>query len=239
MTKTENKEAFNYYQTGRFLLNKGDYAEAIEKFKQAESLGFKNSQLYSSLALAYSYIDEEEMASEYAKIAVEKDENNAEARYCLGVSLFCAGEYSEALENLERIYHNPEYKESICIYMANIYCKTSKFIQALKYANKALKYENSYADAYLIKGEIYYKMGEKDLALKIFLDAFNMGDDDKSLCYISKIYLEKNENTKALKYMRKLFHFDTENIDETSQKVRNLNIDELWELLDHLLKRYD
>ncbi len=113
------------------------------------------------------------------------------------------------------------------------------FIQALKYANKALKYESSYTDAYLIKGEIYYKMGEKDLALKIFLDAFNLGDDDKSLCYISKIYLEKNENTKALKYMRKLFHFDTENIDETSQKVRILNIDELWDLLDHLLKRYE
>ena len=77
MTKTENKEAFNYYQTGRFLLNKGDYAMAIEKFKQAESLNFKNSQLYSSLALAYSYIDDNKMASEYAKMAIEKEAASA------------------------------------------------------------------------------------------------------------------------------------------------------------------
>ena len=91
----------------------------------------------------------------------------------------------------------------------------------------------------MIKAEIQYRMKDYDVALKNFIKAYELGDDDCSLCYISKIYIIKNEFMKAMKYLRIILNYGDKNPDECFIKLQNSDIKTQLEFLDYLLKRYE
>ena len=82
-------------------------------------------------------------------------------------------------------------------------------------------------------------MGDLNSALFNFQKAYSMGDDDKSLCYISQIYFDKNQPMKAMKYLRKELHFDETNKEELWQNMEKLTYEELKAVLAVLLNRFE
>jgi tetratricopeptide (TPR) repeat protein len=115
---------------------------------------------------------------------------------------------------------------------------------ALKYINK-LKRFYSHCDQeakikiIMIKAEIQYHMGDLDSSLNNFQKAYTMGDNDKSLCYISQIYFDKNQPMQAMKYLRKVLHIGETNKEEFWQNMEKLNFEELKISLRILLNRFE
>ena len=91
----------------------------------------------------------------------------------------------------------------------------------------------------MLKAEIQYRMGDLNSALNNFQKAYKMGDNDKSLCYISKIYFDKNKPLQAMKYLRKVLNFDENDKDELWQNMEKLTFEELKVALVVLLNRYE
>jgi len=122
-----------------------------------------------------------------------------------------------------------------------MHSKRRELMPALKYINKALKIENSRTEEYinklLLKAEIQYRMGDLEVALKNFLEAHNLGDSDKSLCYIAQIYLEKNQPLNAQKYLRIIMNAQID--DDFWQKLQALTYEEIKRILTVLLNRYE
>ena len=187
---------------------------------------------------------EYKLGYKYALEAYMMNPNNNEAKYLYAIALYLNDKCDKALKHfyeLEKDYLDPYYY----IYIAHCLCLTrTNLFLALKYINK-LKRFYSHCDQeakikiIMIKAEIQYRMGNLDSALNNFEKAYTMGDDDKSLCYISQIYFDKNQPLQAIRYLRKVLKFDETDKEELWQNMEKLTFDELKAALVILLNRYE
>lgn len=173
----------------------------------------------------------------FAQKAYELNPNNLEAIYIYAIALYFNGDYKKALELFHILENANKYLDCIYIYIAHCYSYLKEnLFTGLKYINKAFKNyhynEETVCKLLIIKAEIEYKLGNIDIALKHFLQANKLGDTDKSLCYISQIYFEKNQILKALKYFYKIFK-------NSKLNIKNLNLLEVQTILMVLLDRYE
>ncbi len=193
------------------------------------------------------YITQEyEQGYHYALQAFMMNRNNPEIKYLYAVALYFNDRCEEALKYFFELGKTDLYPDGTCIYIAHCLSKTRKnLFLAMKYINKTKQFpyehydEETRINILMIKAEIQYRMGNYDIALKNFLKAYEMGDKDKSLCYISKIYLLKNKFMKAMKYMRILYGMDNPNPEDYQIELRNSDTNTWLELLEHLLARYE
>ena len=179
----------------------------------------------------------------YALKAFMSNNKNPDTMYMYAVALYFNDRCEEALEYFYKLETINWHLDALYIYIAHCHSKLQyNLLKGLKYINKAINNfhynEETQIKVLMIKAEILYRMGEFDTALKIFLKAYDMGDDDKSLCYIAKIYLLKNNFMKAMKYLRILYHFENNNPNEIWSKIQKFDTKKLLELLEDLLDRY-
>ena len=163
--------------------------------------------------------------------------DNLEAIYIYAIALYFNDDYKKALELFHILENANKYLDCIYVYIAHCYSYLKEnLFTGLKYINKAIKIyhydEETTCRALLIKAEIEYKLGNIDIALNHFLQAHRLGDSDKSLCYISQIYFEKNQILKALKYFYKIFK-------NTNLNVKDLNLPEIKSMILVLVDRYE
>lgn len=185
-----------------------------------------------------------ELGYKYALEAYMMNPDNPETKYLYAVALYFNDRCEEALRYFYELEKILKYPEAIYIYIAHSLSKTRKnLLLALKYVNKAMKvyhYDNETKMTILMmKAEIQYRMGDINSALNNFLKAYNMGDDDKSLCYIARIYFDENKPMLAMKYLRKVLHFEETDKEELWQNMEKLTFEELQTALTILLNRYE
>ena len=170
--------------------------------------------------------------------------NNPQSIYSLAVDLYFSDRCEEALDYFYQLEKLNLYSDQVCVYLAHCLSKTRKnLLLALKYINKAIKnyfydYETK-INVLMLKAEIQYRMNDLDLAFRNFQKAYEMGDNDKSLCYISQIFIDKNQPLQAMKYICKLFHIHKIGDDIIGNKIINLTFEELKVILCVLLNRYE
>ncbi len=199
---------------------------------------------YVQNAMNCLYINQEyEQGYHYAQQAFMINRNSPEIKYLYAVALYFNDKCEDALKYFFELGNTDIHPDGTCIYIAHCLSKTRKnLLLALKYINKTKQYhydEETKINILMIKAEIQYRMGNYNAALKNFLKAYEMGDDDKSLCYISQIYFDKNNPMLAMKYLRKLLHFNEINKDEFWQRFETLTFKELKESLIILLNRFE
>lgn len=185
-----------------------------------------------------------ELGYKYALEAYMMNPDNLETKYLYAVALYFNDRCEEALKYFYELEKMLKYPDALCIYIAHCLSKTRKnLLLALKYINKAAMLyhydQETKIEVLMLKAEIQYRMGDLNSALNNFQKAYNMGDDDKSLCYISQIYFDKNQPLQAMKYLRKVLHFDETNKKEFWQNMENLTFEELKVTLIVLLNRYE
>lgn len=190
------------------------------------------------------YTKEYELGYKYALEAFMKNPDNPETKYLFAVALYFNDRCDEALKYFFELEKMSIYEDALPVYIAHCLSKTRKnLFLALKYINKADRLyhydEETKINIMLFKAEIQYRMGDLDSAKNNFQKAFEMGDDDKSLCYLAQIYFDKNEPIKAMKYLRKVLKLGRTNKEKFWQNVEKLTYEELKQILIVLLNRYE
>lgn len=249
-----NEEALKHINNGKVLLHESRYEQAIEEFKFAKELEYDSWELDYMIAQSYvyvtetrqfeSYADKLKMYDEarvYARRALMKVKDNYDVMFTYALCEYFTNNYDNAIKYFEELKEIEEHKELALAYLAHMYSKRRQLIPALKYINQALKIKNVHTEDYvnklLLKAEIQYRMGDLDVAQKNFMKAKDMGDDDKSLCYIAQIYADKNHTLNALKYLRIVMRAEMD--DDFLQRLQTLTYEEIKQVLTVLLNRYE
>ena len=238
-----NEEALKHFNNGKALLYESKFKQAIEEFKTAKKLKYNSWELNYMIAQAYIYGTKDyDEARVYARKALMKVKDNYDVMFTYALCEYFTNNYDNAIKYFEELKEIEEHKEFALTYLAHMYSKRRELIPALKYINQAMKIENKYTEDYVnklkLKAEIQYRMGDLDIALKNFIEAHELGDSDKSLCYIAQIYIDKNQLLNAQKYIR--LNMNTQLDDEELWKrIKTLSFEESKQILTVLLNRFE
>ena len=151
-------------------------------------------------------------ALEYAEKAISTDKNYGYAYFRKGAILYSLNKFEEAHIFLRKSKKLGYSNYELFGVLSHVLSKQDDFQQALIYANKAISYNEKYANGYFVKGISEYYLKDKENALKSFFLAKKLGCKNGSLYeFISYILYEKNEYGKALKYLSKAIKAQPDN----------------------------
>lgn len=248
-------EALKHFNNGKALLHKSMYEQAIEEFKSAKELNYDSWELDYMIAQCYVYVTETRQfesyadklkmyddARVYARKALMKAKDNYDVMFTYALCEYFTDNYDNAIKYFEELKEIEEHRELALTYLAHMHSKRRQLIPALKYINQAIKIKNSYPEdclrKLLLKAEIQYRMGDLDIALKNFMEAHELGDNDKSLCYIAQIYVDKNQLLNAQKYIRMILNVQLDD-EDLWQRIQTLTFEELKQILTVFINRYE
>ena len=249
------EEALKHFNNGKVLLHESKYEQAIEEFKYAQELNYDTLEINYMIAQSYIYATETmyfdsyddklkiyDEARVYARKALMKTKDNYDVMFTYALCEYFTDNYDNAIKYFEELKDIEEHKELALTYLAHMHSKRRQLIPALKYINQAIKIENSYPEdclrKLLLKAEIQYRMGDLDVALKNFMEVHELGDNDKSLCYIAQIYVDKNQLLNAQKYIRKILNTQLDD-EDLWERIQTLTFEELKQLLTVFINRYE
>lgn len=181
-----------YLWRGNWLLESGDYDEALAAFTEADRLRPADAAgLAKQLSKAFYEISSrffwpqstrETVASERglqaAQRAVELDSENGAAWFNLGVGLDYSGREQESLAAYERaiaINPRPIYYNNL----GDVYDALGRTGEAISAYQKAIEMDPAYAWPYHNLGQLYAERGEYDVALDYFQQAIDHHQSDK------------------------------------------------------------
>ncbi|MDX1651101.1 MAG: tetratricopeptide repeat protein [Brumimicrobium sp.] len=172
------------------------------------------------------------------------DSTNIEARKLYAWTLI--NKPNPPLEDIERAKRHYKYVLSVTpndpgamVELANTYSLTGDFKTAMKFINDALRIDDKYRDAYVLKGSIYRNVENYDLALSSYQTAVQidpdffighlqigwllteMGNHELALEYYENASELNPENLNALYGIAKSLQ-DMEKYDEALQNYRRL-----------------
>ena len=169
------------------------------------------------------------------------DSTNIDARKLYAWSLI--NKPNPPLEDIERSQKHYKYVLSvnkndpaILVELANTYSLTGDFKTAIKYINDALRIDEEYRDAYVLKGSIYKTTGKMDLALSSYQTAVQL-DPDYFIGHLQIGWLlTKMENHKlALEYYENAAELKPGNLNAAYGIAKSLQD---MEKFDEALKGY-
>ncbi len=137
-----------------------------------------------------------EARDDYSQV-LALDENHARARELRGRMHLALGANEEALEDLKQAIESGS-ASTITFYSCGVaYQRLNQLTKALKCYDRAIEQDDTNADAFARRGQIYLKRGEEgdiDRALLNLTRAIELdNNDDISLTYRGQIYLERGK----------------------------------------------
>jgi tetratricopeptide (TPR) repeat protein len=169
----EDQLANEYFQ-------QGDYRKAIQEYEALLEKGFKYSQVYNNLGLAYTRSGESYVkAVESFKKAIALDPQYTEAYANMGLAYIGKEDYPSAIKSFEELLAiNPDYaKGYFGLGWAYLMGKTDT-TKALQAFEKALQVDPNLAEAHLGLGLAFVAKGQKQMALEPITALRRMGRDD-------------------------------------------------------------
>ncbi|MFK7904231.1 MAG: tetratricopeptide repeat protein [Chitinophagales bacterium] len=220
-----------YHGLGTTYRDVGDYENAIQNYIKAIRLTEKrgdtslvvNSKQF--LAIAYAESSNTELALKTIKEAAASAYELKDS-ILIGIVAFDHGKilkltgnvksalqkFNESLAYFEKFQHKPLIARSL-LYIADAYTEQDNYNKAQEYFEKCLEYKpfiskKGRADLHCKLGTLYHSKGETNKAIKDYQEsleiAIKSGFKDfckKSNLGLYKIFAEKGENNKALKYL--------------------------------------
>ena len=147
------------------------------------------------------------------------DSTNVEARMLYAWTLI--NKPNTALVDIERAKKHYKYvlsvKENdpaVMVELANTYSLTGDFETAFKYVNDALRIDDKFRDAYVLKGSMYKTQGNAKLALSSYQTAVQLDPDFfMGQLNIGWLLSEIEDHQLALEYYRNALNLDPESIN--------------------------
>lgn len=156
------------------------------------------------------------------------DSTNLDARKLYAWSLI--NKPNPPLQDIESSKKHYKYVLSVkpndpatMVELANTYSLTGDFKTALKYINDALRIDESYRDAYVLKGSIYKTTDKYDLALSSYQTAVQI-DPDFFIGHLQIGWLltEMGDHKLALEYYENAAELKPENLNATYGIAKSL-----------------
>lgn len=123
-----------------------------------------------------------EKAVENAKTQLQENPEDIYTRFNLSVAYYNIGDYQKSVEEFEKVESRLPFRTLwYQIEPIKAYFELENYDRVFEITNRVLSYHNrSFSELYLIRGEIYLKQGQKDLAKSEFEKAYFYNKNLKS-----------------------------------------------------------
>ncbi len=190
-----------------------------------------------------------DLSIEYSKSAIDlanklgQSKKKIAAEIIIGRALFIKGEYTNAIEQLEKSIEDTrlinDSTNLIDIYRiySLIYTRIGDFTKALEYSQKAftligvLNQKGNLADIIRETGNIYYNFGEYKIALDFYQKSLAECQEKNDLIGMSKaynnigqIYIDLNQYSKALEFLNRSLEIKKKHDNKLSYTITLHNI---------------
>lgn len=164
-------EGNKYNNKGMEAYNRADYETANTCFGKAVEYDEKNGEYHMNHGMAQSELKLYDEAMESFNKALEftkRDKDIQLVHRAMGISLMYQGKYDEALESFNKALDGKESRFTdtevdVLYYKAETEDKAGKYVESVMTYTKIVEYEKS-ADAYLLRGMAYVKVGDSTSA---------------------------------------------------------------------------
>ena len=243
---TEYSDALHYFNLALTINanlpeihnNRGNALKELRRNSEAEAAYEKAITLRPNYAEALSnqgviYLEEgnTERAISLFQKAIQANENFAPAINNLGNALTQLENYENAFQCFERALQiNPHYLDA-CLNFGNCLKKSKEYSAAIDCYQHALKINSNHAITFYLLGEIYYDIGDCDLAKTYYAKSLELNPVDTgtqvalAIAQIPKVYksLEDEKESRAnfarqLEHLSWKHHLDTLSDEKTIAK---------------------
>lgn len=163
-----------YYEKKLFELEFDILRKGVKKFPEEYKINY-------NLGLKYEFKGNLDSALIYYSKAVDLNPTNQLAKYAFGILYRKLEKYEQSIEVLEAlIKENPDsikYRKEI-IYS---YYYGFQYKKTIKTADKILKNDSSYLDAYIYKGYALNETGEFSKAFDVMMEAYTINPNNKNV----------------------------------------------------------
>lgn len=145
-------------ELGVAYLAKGDYKVAMNKLKKAIAFDDSNANAHHYIAELYRRLEQNDLASEHFKEAMDLDDENSSIKNNYGIFLCGTGSYEEGLMLFNKVLADPLYDNKGQAYENMGICaeKQGNIRNAEKYFETALKFNLNLPSALLGLAQIYF-----------------------------------------------------------------------------------
>lgn len=218
----------------------GNQIEAIAFYTQ-----FLNSNPYSetawfNLGAMYAKIDDYKNAVSAYEYALAINPYFSSALFNKANALASDNRYIEAIENYKDTFEHEAPNYITFCYIGECYERLKKFKKALKYYNKALKEDDSYADAWLGKAISLDHLGHSLDAYRCIKEALSIDDSEPDYWYTAAEIEEKLGLTnESINSMQTAVSLDKSDLSLTINYIqlisRNLDFETTIEVIEAAL----
>lgn len=143
---------------GVAYLAQGKYKIAMSKLKKGLAFDDENVNAHHYIAELYRRLEQNELASEHFKIALELDENDSAIKNNYGIFLCGTGSYTKGLKLFNKVLADPLYGDKGQVYENMGLCaeKQGNILNTEKYFKTALKFNKKSPSALLGMAQIVF-----------------------------------------------------------------------------------
>lgn len=213
LTGCSFNKAAEYYDKGAAAYSEGKYAQASQYFKNAVELKNDKAEYYISYGMSLIMEKKFELAREqFQKAIVDKVnsiviKNNQLAYRGLGICSLREGKYESAVEDLKKALEfdgDESVSEDVRSYLCEAYIGLGEYNNAKAVIDEQLEKKES-ADAYGMRGWVYFEAEKYGEAAKDFEKAISMEKDNRLEWYLAiyQALLKSSDNKGAVEYLDK------------------------------------
>lgn len=151
--------AYGLYMQGKEFFDQKLYPEAEIKLKES----LEKDSLFIPAILQMAILQyrnlQYEQALQNIKQCLQFDTHNGESNYYYGLINLVLGNETDAIEGLSIAALSPSFKSPAYTELAKLYCKKQMYTDAITYADKALLWNATNVNAYLVKAVANRKIG--------------------------------------------------------------------------------
>jgi len=208
-----NDEADVYSLIGMEYLFMDDFENAKFNFmKCLEADDTDYSALYN-IIYCFDFLDEHEEAIDYLNMFLDKNPYCEVAWHQIGKQYFDLKEYEKALAAFDFAIISDDYFIGAYLEKGKVLEKLKRYNEAIENYRITLELDDPTSFALLRIGKCHEKLGNDDLAIQNYSKTVH--EDpllDKGWIAITDFYMRKKEYQKALYYINKAIHIDSENV---------------------------
>ncbi len=160
------KASIAFAELGTAYLAQGKYKIAMTKLKKALAYDDENVKANHYIAELYRRLEENELAEDYFKKAMQLDDEDSAIKNNYGIFLCGIGSHEEGLKLLNKVLIDPLYSNKGQVYENMGLCveKQGNVQYTEKYFEAALKFDNRLSAALLGLAQINFDKGKVNIA---------------------------------------------------------------------------
>ena len=236
LLEVENLDLENTEYLARLLFCLERYDESIDQFKKVMSLKNDMGNAFMFIGINYFWMCNYAVAIEYFNLAVETDPENETLLSYLMISYELLKDYECAVRWGERILEYNPKNDSVITRLIDYHFECKNYEECLSYISRtdyrdhykkalilygAKRYEECIteagkirtAESYRLTGRAYHKLGNNVKAVKHLHMSYEKDSGVDVLFEISDIYLEVEDYSRAIHFLKMVLLHDDANIE--------------------------